>query len=224
MAKAYARIGNCYASQKKYAEAIEFFDHSLMEDEDEKVRKKLAEIKKAKRKKDAEDFLDDGISEEEKAKGAECFKAGDYKTAIKHYTEAIARNPKNHLLYSNRCTCFRKINQFEAALADCEKCIEICPAFAKIYNSKGQIQFYLKNYHRCIETFQKVIELEPESQGAIEATEMIQKTHIAIRAASSGPVDEQQQQRAMQDPEVQAIMADPQIRGMLQNLQAVSRH
>eukprot|EP01052_Picozoa_sp_SAG31_P004011 SAG31_NODE_161_length_21899_cov_16.832844_11_plen_350_part_00 len=222
MAKAYARIGNAYAVQKMFVEAIDYYDLSLMEDHDEKVQKKLSETKKAKKKKEQEDFLDDDISEEEKAKGNELFQKGDYHEALKHYTEAIARNPKNHLIYSNRCACFQKINQFPAALADCEKCIELCPTFAKIYNRKGNIQFYLKEYHKCIETFQKVIELEPESRDATEAKEMIQKTQYAIQASARAPADEQQQARAMQDPEVQAILADPQIRGMLANMQAVS--
>ena len=108
------------------------------------------------------------------------------------------RNPKNHLLYSNRCAAFQKIGQMPAALEDCEKCIELCPTFAKIYNRKGNIQFFLKEYHKCEETFQKVIDLEPESRDATEAKQWIQKTQMAIRANSSGPADAEQQQRAMQ--------------------------
>ena len=44
---------------------------------------------------------------------------------------------------------------------------------------------------------------------------MMAKTDYAVRAAQSGPVDAQQQQRAMQDPEIQAILADPMIRNVL---------
>lgn len=113
----------------------------------------------------------------------------------------------------------QKIGQMPAALEDCEKCIAIDPTFVKIYNRKGSIQFYLKEFHKCTETFQKVIDLEPESRDAVEAKEWITKTQYAIQANQRAPVDAEQQQRAMQDPEIQAIMADPMIRNVLNNFQ-----
>ena len=104
-----------------------------------------------KKKKAAEDaaFLDPVKAEEEKEKGNELFKTGDFHGALKHYTEAIARDPKNHKLYSNRVAALQKIGQMPAALEDCEKCIKLDPTFVKIYNRKGSIQFYLKEYHKC---------------------------------------------------------------------------
>jgi hypothetical protein len=42
---------------------------------------------------------------------------------------------------------------------------------------------------------------------------------MAIRATSHGPADAEQQQRAMQDPEIQGILADPMIRNVLNNFQ-----
>ena len=119
------------------------------------------DAKKKLKKAEAEAFLDPVKAEEEKEKGNEKFKEGDFHGALKHYSDAIARDPKNHKLYSNRCAAFQKIGQMPAALEDCEKCIALDPTFVKIYNRKGSIQFYLKEYHKCTETFQKVIELEP---------------------------------------------------------------
>eukprot|EP01051_Picozoa_sp_SAG22_P009612 SAG22_NODE_812_length_7059_cov_12.792385_2_plen_460_part_00 len=98
MAKAYARIGNAHAAQKNFDEALAAYDTSLMEDHDEKVYKKKLEIKKKKTKADELAFLSPEISEEEKKKGNELFQAGDYHAALKHYTEAIARDPTNHLV------------------------------------------------------------------------------------------------------------------------------
>lgn len=218
VAKAYARIGNCQLAQDNLEAALESFAKSLMENHDDKVYAKQQATKKKKKKRDLAAFQDPAKAQECKEKGNASFKEGDYHAALKHYSEAIERDPKNHLLYSNRVAALTKIGQMPAALEDCDRCIELCPTFAKIYNRKGNIQFFLKEYHKCKDTFQKVIDLEPESRDATEAKEMMMKTDYAVRAAQSGPVDEQQQQRAMQDPEIQGILADPMIRSVLSNL------
>ena len=161
IANALARAGNCHYAKEEYKEALDFYDQSLLEDYDDKVYRKKMDAKKKLKAAEAAAFLDPEKAEEEKEKGNEKFKEGDFHAALKHYTEAIARDPKNHKLYSNRCAAFQKIGQMPAALEDCEKCIAIDPTFVKIYNRKGSIQFFLKEYHKCTDTFQKVIDLEP---------------------------------------------------------------
>jgi hypothetical protein len=54
------------------------------------------------------------------------------------------------------------------------------------------------NVPQCTETFQKVIDLAPESQDATEAKEMQGKTQYAIQASMSAPADPEQQARAPQ--------------------------
>jgi len=65
----------------------------------------------------------------------------DYATAIQAYTEAIALDPTNHRLYTNRSTAYAKLNQFHKSLADARKSRELNPKWAKV-----RLAFSFQNY------------------------------------------------------------------------------
>ena len=62
----------------------------------------------------------------------EAVNCGDFRRAIKAYTEAITLDPTNHVLYTNRSTAFAKIQQFQKSLLDARKARELNPKWAKV--------------------------------------------------------------------------------------------
>lgn len=52
-------------------------------------------------------------------------KAGDIDAALKMFNKAIARNPNNYETFNNRSVTWAQIGEFEKALADAKRCVEL---------------------------------------------------------------------------------------------------
>jgi len=145
------------------------------------------------------------------------FKQQKFPEAIAAYTEAIRRNPKDHILYSNRAAAYTKLGEFNYAVKDCDESLALNPTYVKSYIRKANLEHVTKQYHKAIETFDKALKLEPDN---FEAKEGLQKTLNSIaQQQRSGNVDKEQTARAMADPEIQAILQDPKMRSVLNDLQ-----
>ncbi|KAI1903623.1 hypothetical protein AGOR_G00029110 [Albula goreensis] len=223
IAKAYARIGNSYFKQEKYPEAIHFYNKSLTEHRTPDVLKKCQQAQKITKEQAKLAYIDPDVAVEEKNKGNEAFQSGDYPLAMKHYTEAIRRNPHDVKLFSNRAACYTKLLEFQLALKDCEDCIRLDPGFIKGYTRKAAALEAMKDFTKAMVFYQKAMEIDPRSK---EAMEGLQRCLVSQAARNDSP--EELRRRAMSDPEVQQIMSDPAMRLILEQMQkdpqALSEH
>jgi len=211
IAKALSRIAKAHLKLNNSQEALKFYHKSLSEFRDPAIVKEVQKLEKQVKEDAAKAYLDPEKAEEERQKGNEAFKNGDYPTAVKAYTEAIKRNPEDARIYSNRAASYSKLMEFNLALKDCDKCIELDPTFLKGHIRKGHVCIALKNPQKAMDAFEKAIDLDANNDEARQGMRQ------AMQAINSDP--EMAKKRAMEDPEVQEIMRDPAMRMILEQMQ-----
>jgi len=213
VAKPLARIGNVYYKQKEYKKALEYFDRSLAEHRTDEVKEKVKKIKKLLKEQEIKAYLDPEKAETERQDGNKCFGNGDYPGAIKHYNESIKRNPEDPKVYSNRAACYTKLAEFGLALSDVDKCLDLDPNFVKAYLRKGAICLIIKETSKARSAYEKALELDPKSHEAREGLMKCMQQH-------SSKTPEERRTDAMNDPEIQAILQDPAMRLILEQMQS----
>uniref|UniRef100_A0A7C9FMX1 STI1 domain-containing protein n=1 Tax=Opuntia streptacantha TaxID=393608 RepID=A0A7C9FMX1_OPUST len=224
IARALTRKGTAFVkmakTSKDYEPAIEAFQKALTEHRNPDTLKKLNEAGRAKKELEQQEYFDPKIADEEREKGNEYFKEQKYPEAVKHYTEAIKRNPEDPKAYSNRAACYTKLGALPEGLRDAEKCIELDPTFVKGYTRKGAVQFFMKEYDKALETYQEGLKHDPNNQELLDGVRRcVEQINKASRGDLSPEELKERQAKAMQDPEIQNILTDPVMRQVLIDLQ-----
>ncbi|EZG88840.1 putative stress-induced protein sti1 [Gregarina niphandrodes] len=218
VAKVYNRRAACFLKMKKFDEAIDAYKRSLTEDNNRTIRASLREAERLRDKWAQEQYVNPELAEQHKEQGNKLFKELRYPEAKAEYDEAIKRNPGDAKLYSNRAAAFMQLLEYPSALKDCEKAIELDPAFVKAYSRIGMCHYKMKEFHKAMTSYQKALQLDPEHE---ESRRGLDSVMLAIQQrARSTDIDQEEQMRAMADPEIQQIIGDPQMQLILQSLQS----
>lgn len=95
-----------------------------------------------------------------KDQGNKAFAAKDYDRAIELFTEAIAIDPSNHVLFSNRSAAKAGKKQWAAALEDAEQTINLNTSWSKGYARKGAALHGARQYDEAIEAYEAGLQFE----------------------------------------------------------------
>lgn len=96
-----------------------------------------------------------------KTRGNEAFTKGEFQKAVEEFTEAIKQDPTDGIFYSNRSGAFASLKQFEQALEDANKCLELRPDFVKGYSRKGVALFGMGKHKEAEEAYDAGLKLDP---------------------------------------------------------------
>ncbi|TVU27279.1 hypothetical protein EJB05_29880 [Eragrostis curvula] len=98
-----------------------------------------------------------------KSKGKEAFTKGDYLAAVYFYGKAIAIDPFDATLFSNRSVSYLRMGKGQDALVDAARCRMMRPRWAKAWYRQGAALSLLKNYEEAVHAFEEALKLDPAS-------------------------------------------------------------
>lgn len=102
------------------------------------------------------------LANREKDKGNEAFRAGDLKEALLYYTRSISVIP-NVTAFNNRAQTEIKLQEWQKALNDVEKVLELDPGNLKAYQRRATIYKHLGKHQAAIDDLKKVLQAEPDN-------------------------------------------------------------
>ncbi|KZT06256.1 TPR-like protein [Laetiporus sulphureus 93-53] len=110
-----------------------------------------------------------------KAEGNALYIKQDYAAAYKKYSDAIAIDDKNAVLYANRAACSVGLKRLSDAVADAQKATDIDPSYAKAWARLATAQDALGHFEDSVKSWKKALGALPAEN--MSAVEVKQKQH-----------------------------------------------
>ncbi len=96
-------------------------------------------------------------------KGENSLDAQDYKSAVDHFSDAIAQNPAMMTDYAKRADAYFMLRRFEDAVRDLTVLIDKYPKNANHYAQRGNILLRMDEFERAMHDFEAVVRLNPRN-------------------------------------------------------------
>ncbi|XP_062296494.1 RNA polymerase II-associated protein 3-like [Scomber scombrus] len=104
--------------------------------------------------------------------------SGQYRPAVKCFTDAIKYNPTEFKLFGNRSLCYERMQQYDNALRDADLALSMSPNWVKGLFRKGKALCGLKKYYEASLVYKEVLNLDSTSQEASQELKRAQTLHL----------------------------------------------
>ena len=211
-AKVYQRMGAAYVKMNDMRAAIDAYGKAQMEQYDKAIERKIKNLELELRKAEKEAYVNPALGLEAKERGNTAFREGRFGDAVHEYEDAIKRDPTNASYRNNLAAALQKIGDFNGAKQQVEKSLELDRNYVKAWAKKGDIEFFLKEYHRAIDSYKAGLQIDPDNKLCKDG---LSKVMMKIQEENYQGPDEERRRHALADPEIQQILSDPTIRQVL---------
>jgi tetratricopeptide (TPR) repeat protein len=92
--------------------------------------------------------------------------AGEYQSALRDFSKAIALNPTGGAAYNNRAKIYFKTGDYQKGLQDLNNAIKLEPSSAGFYSNRCQIYNALANHAQAVKDCSRAIEIDPQDDFA----------------------------------------------------------
>lgn len=82
------------------------------------------------------------------------------------WSDAIEKYPDDYFAYANRADYYYKSKQFDKALIDFNKSIELFSGFSDVFNNRGRLHQYSQRYELALADYNQAIETDPLNDAA----------------------------------------------------------
>lgn len=169
-------------------------------------------------------------AEELKALGNKAIAAKNFDEAIDKFTQAIAIDPSNHILYSNRSAAYASKKDWGHALEDAEKTTEIKPDWPKGWGRKGTALYGKGDLLGAHDAYEEGLKIDPNNAGLKNDLASVKRA-MEQEAGAGGPFggdptggigqmfnDPNLIQKLASNPKTSGFLADPAFMAKLQSV------
>ncbi|TFK69509.1 TPR-like protein [Pluteus cervinus] len=166
------------------------------------------------------------LAQSSKEKGNAAFKAGDYPTAIGHYTAAILADPNDITFPLNRAAAYLKLGKYQDAERDCSTVLAKDSKNVKALFRRGQSRIGLEDYETGKRDLTQALTLEPDNdavKGELARVDSLEKNSRKVLGTAAQPPKRRRVPiQIIEAPSSSAIVPKPAAQGSEDSLKPVS--
>jgi len=152
-----------------------------------------------------------------KDQGNKALQAENYDEAIGLYTKAIELDSSNHVFSSNRSAAYTKKGDYENALIDARKTVELKPDWGKGYSRLGAALSYLQRHDEASEAYKDGLKHDPDNA---QLKTGLEEADAKMKTSNNPFNDPNLETKLAMDPRTRGFLSDPSFKFVLQQLKA----